>query len=141
MKDRVMVTFSLPFHKKKEIEQLIISNSFRTGQKQTLSNFCLNAVLLYTKIQKVKEFGDLKEVWGEIFINNNNLTLQEKFEILKEFKKEIEEEIEELKRYFNYKKIKNLENDESVKKVENFGEMASWIVVKIKNKDKKNEED
>jgi len=140
MKDRVMVTFSLPFYKKKEIEQLIISNSFRTGQKQTLSNFCLNAVLLYTKIQKVKEFGDLKEVWGEIFINNNNLTLQKKFEILKEFKKEIEAEVEELEEYFAFKNLKKIE-DKDVQKVENLGEMASWIVVKIKNKDKKNEED
>jgi len=121
--DRTTITFSLPISLKKEIERFILAKSLENGEKESVSYFCLKSVKCYLQAQKIKNCFDLKKIWSEIFINNNNINLDKKFKILKEFRKEIEEEIEELKRYFNYKKIKNLEND---------GEMASWVVEEIK---------
>ena len=135
--NRVMITFSLPLFKKKEIEQIIIANSYKTKQKQSLSNYCLKSVLLYTQVQTAANFKDFKAVWSNIFINNNNITLQNKLEILKNFEEEIKKEKEELEEYFAFKSLKKIKDVEA-EKMENLGEMASWIITEMKKKNESN---
>ena len=135
--NRVMITFSLPLSKKKEIEQIIIANSYKTKQKQSLSNYCLKSVLLYTQVQTAANFKDFAAVWSNIFVNNNNITLQNKLEILKNFEEEIKKEKEELEEYFAFKSLKKIKDVEA-EKVENLGEMASWIVTEMKKKNESN---
>jgi len=126
--DRTTITFSLPIPLKKEIERFILAKSLEDGEKESVSYFCFKGVKCYLQAQKIKNCFDLKKIWSEIFISNTNVNLSKKLEILKKFKKEIEEEIEELERYFDYKRVNNLENDLKIKKVEDFGEIASWVV-------------
>ena len=137
-KDRVMLSFSFPFTKKKEIEDLVIKDSYFTNTKQTLSSFCAKSVLLNLKVHKINKFEDLKDVWSNIFINNRYIHLKKKLELLKDFRKEIEKEIEEIEEYYSFKSLKKLENDEIAKKFEKLGEMSSEIVLQMR---KKNETD
>jgi len=130
--DRTTITFSLPVGLKKEIEHFILLKNLENDKKESVSYFCLKSVKCYLQVQNIKNFEGLKKIWSEVFICNTNINLNKKLEILKKFKKEIEVEVEELESYFNYKKIKNLENDSSIKEVENLGEMASWVVEEIK---------
>jgi len=126
--ERTTITFSLPVHLKKEIERFILSKNLENSEKESVSYFCLKGVKCYLQIQKIDSFEDLMNIWSCVFINNNNINLLKKLEFLKEFKKELENEIEELENYFSYKKLKNLENDESIAKIESLGEMASWVL-------------
>jgi len=132
--ERTTITFSLPINLKKQIEHFILSKNLKSDERESVSYFCLKSVKCYLQIQKINKFEDLKNIWSCVFINNNNINLNRKLEFLKEFEKEIKKEIEELEEYFSYKKLKNLEN-ESIAKVEELGEMASWVVEEMK-KDK-----
>ena len=137
MSDRVMITFSLPLLIKKEIQQLIITNSYYSNKKQSLSNFCSKSVILNLKVHKIENFDDLIEVWSSIFINNRYIHLKKKLELLKDFRKEIEKEIEELEEYYAFKSLKKLENDEIAEKLEKLGQMYSPIVLEMQKKEKK----
>jgi len=132
--ERTTITFSLPVHLKKEIERFILSKNLENSERESVSYFCFKSVKCYLRIQKIDNFEDLMNIWGCVFINNNNISLDKKLEFLREFKKELEKEIEELENYFGYKELKNL-NDKSLEKVESLGEMASWVVEEMK-KDK-----
>ena len=133
MSDRVMISFSLPLSKKKQIQEIIITNSYFQNKRQTLSNFCAKSVILNLKVHKIKKIDDLKEVWSEIFINNKYINLQKKLELLKSFKQEIEAEIKEIEEYYAFKQLKKIK-DEEAEKVENLGKMASWIVLQMQKK-------
>ena len=137
MSDRVMVTFSLPLFLKKEIQHLIITDSYYSNKKKSVSNFCLKSVILNLKVHKINKFEDLKEIWSDIFINNRYIHLKKKLELLKDFKKEIESEIEELEEYYAFKALKKLENDEVAEKLEKLGQMYSPIVLEMQKKEKK----
>ena len=132
MSDRVMISFSLPLSKKKEIQKIIITNSYFKNERQSLSNFCAKSVILNLKVHKIEKIDDLKEVWSSVFINNRYIHLRKKLELLKDFRKELEKEIEEIEEYYAFKALKKLENDEVAKKVEELGEMSSEIVLKMR---------
>jgi len=135
---RALMSFTLPQELKNKIQDIVYKNSIKSRQRETISKFILKSVLLYLKVQEARKFEDFDEIWIEIFTNNSNISLQKKYEILKKFNEKIDKQIKELDEYFSFKKLKNV-NDESVKKVEEFGEMASWIKEKIRKKDEKND--
>ena len=125
--ERTTITFSLPVDLKKQIEYFILSKNLKSDERESVSYFCFRSVKCYLQIQKIDSFEDLMNIWGCVFINNNNISLNKKLDFLKEFGEEIKREIEELEKYFSYKKLKNLE-DESIAKIESLGEMASWVL-------------
>ena len=137
MSDRVMISFSLPLSKKKQIQDLIITNSYFKNERQSLSNFCAKSVILNLKVHKIQNFEDLKDIWSDIFINNRYIHLRKKLELLKDFRKEIEKEIEELEEYYAFKSLKKLENDEIAEKLEKLGQMYSPIVLELSKKKEK----
>ncbi len=134
--ERVNITFSCPLSLKKEAEKIISKKNYRTDEKLSLSGFVAKSLNCYVKAQNAKNFKDFHDIFSEIFINNKNLDLQTKYKIVNDFLQFFEKIKNEFDEYYTYKKLKNLD-DESVKKVEELGEMASWIKEKIRQKNEK----
>ena len=134
--ERVNITFSCPLFLKKQAEKIISKKNFEEGKKLSLSNFVAKSLNCYVKAQKAQDFKDFKDIFSEIFINNKNIDLQTKYKIVNDFLQFFEKMKEEFDEYYAYKKLKNV-NDESVKKVEELGEMASWIKQEIRQKNEK----
>jgi len=134
--ERVNITFSCPLFLKKQAEKIISKKNFEEGKKLSLSNFVAKSLSCYVKAQNAQNFKDFKGIFSEIFINNKNLDLQTKYKIVNDFLQFFEKMKEEFDEYYAYKKLKNVD-DESVKKIEDLGEMASWIKQEIRQKNEK----
>ena len=133
LNERVNITFSCPLQLKKEAEKIIAKKNFENGEKIRLSGFVAKSLNCYVKAQNARSFEDFRDIFADFFINNSNLNLQAKYEIVNDFLNYFEKMKKEFDEYYAFKKLKNVD-DESVEKVEALGEMASWIVQEMRKK-------
>jgi len=133
LNERVNITFSCPLQLKKQAEKIIAKNNYLNTEKkrkETLSFFCCSALELYVKAQNVRNYEDFEEVFNAIFVNNYNVSMSIKYEILLELKKTVETYIKEFDDYFKFKEQfkDEIEDLDLAEKIEERGMMAAWIV-------------
>jgi hypothetical protein len=137
-KERTQITFSLPFELKECALNTVDNINKKLNSNLNLSRFCVNSLKLNCKVNKVKKFDDFKEVFNDIFVNNNMLSLKEKFEILKEFEKLIKAYSDELEDYFKFKEDLNEKDKKEFEKFEELGLLPSAYYILKRQRDESN---
>jgi hypothetical protein len=137
-KERTQITFSLPFELKECALNTVDNINKKLNSNLNLSRFCVNSLKLNCKVYQMKNFDDFKEVFNDILVNNNMLSLKEKFEILKELEKLVKAYSDELEDYFKFKENLNEKDKKEFEKFEELGLLPSSYYILKRQRDESN---